>query len=246
MGGGHKEEVVMTEIDISLEKLLEVGAHFGHQTRRWNPKMAPFIYGEKQGVHIFDLVKTRQALLEALSAIQEAVKKGKIILFVGTKKQVKEKLQKVAEQTGYPYVTNRWLGGTLTNFDQLQKSIKKLAELKEKMQKGEYNQLTKRERLLKTRLIKKLEDKFGGISKLTKLPDLLIIIDTHKESGALTEALKKKIPVVGVVDSNADPTKVTWPIPMNDDATKALDFVLSLIEQAITDARKGKKFKSKK
>ncbi len=214
------------KVDVTLEELLAVGAHFGHQVRRWNPKMEEYIFGEKEGVHVFDLAKTREALLEALAVLQKAAKEGKVILFVGTKKQAKDKIKEVAEAADMPYVDLRWLGGTLTNFDQMRRSVKRLSEMKKKWQEGEYEKLTKKERLLIEREIAKMEKKFGGIAQMTTLPDLLVIIDTKREAGAVREAKMKGIETVGIVDTNADPTEVTHPVPMNDDATKAIEFVL--------------------
>ena len=226
-------------VKISLKKLLETGAHFGHQARRWNPKMKPFLYGTQEGVHIFDLTKTKKQLEEALEVLKKASKEGKKILFVGTKKQAKEKVKEVALATGSFYVNERWLGGTLTNFEQIGKSIKNLSEMKTKKEAGEYKHFTKKERLLIEREIARLERFFGGIAGLEELPELLVVIDTRREAGAVKEAQSNDILVIGVVDSNCDPTKVTYPIPMNDDATKAIEYVLSLMEEAILDGKKN-------
>ena len=190
---------------VSLEELLEAGAHFGHQSRRWNPKMAPYLYGVVEGIHIFDLPKTKAALEEALGALTEAASAGKVILLLGTKKQVKDKIIEVGQATDCPYVSERWLGGTLTNFEQMKRTI---------------------ERFL------------GGISSLKALPDVLFVVDTHKEKGAIKEAVKSKIETVGIVDSNADPMVVDYPIPMNDDASKALSYVLDLVKEAILEGKK--------
>ena len=225
-------------VKISLKELLEAGAHFGHQARRWNPKMAPYLYGAEEGVHVFDLVKTKEALEEALSFLAEAAKEGKVILILGTKKQAKEKTQEIARETGCPYVSERWLGGTLTNFDMIKRSLSKLTEMKTKMAAGEYNKFTKKERLLMEREIARLERFFGGMVTLEKTPDVLFIVDTHKESGAVKEARKSKVTVVGIVDSNADPTLIDYPIPMNDDAAKAVDYVLGLVKEAILEGKK--------
>ena len=226
-------------VKISLKKLLETGAHFGHQARRWNPKMKPFLYGTQEGVHIFDLTKTKKQLEEALEVLKKASKEGKKILFVGTKKQAKEKVKEVALATGSFYVNERWLGGTLTNFEQIGKSIKNLSEMKTKKEAGEYKHFTKKERLLIEREIARLERFFGGIAGLEELPELLVVIDTRREAGAVKEAQSNDISVIGVVDSNCDPTKVTYPIPMNDDAAKAIEYVLSLMEEAILDGKKN-------
>ena len=232
----------MTKINISLEELLEAGAHFGHHSRRWNPKMEPYLHGVKDGVHIFDLVKTREALLAALEVLRKASSEGKVILFVGAKKQAKEKVREVAKNVGQPYVVERWLGGTLTNFDQILKSIKNMADMKKKLEEGYYKDYTKKEKLLIKRQIEKDEKVFGGISEIKKVPDVMVVIDTHREAGAVKEARKLGIETIGVVDSNSDPYVVDWPIPMNDDGTRALELILDLLEKAIlAGKKKGKK-----
>lgn len=199
--------------------------------------MGQYLYGEEGGVHVFDLIKTKALLEEALEFLKNAAKEKKSILFVGCKKQAQEKTREVAEITGSSYFTERWLGGTLTNFDQIKKSIKKLADMKEKMTNGEYASFTKKERLLIDREIARLERYFGGISKLEKVPDILVVIDTHKEISAIREANSKGIKIVGIVDSNADPEVITYPIPMNDDASKAIEYVLDLMKEAILDGK---------
>lgn len=224
-------------IKVSAEELLERGAHFGHQSKRWNPKMGQYLYGEEGGVHVFDLIKTKKLLEEALEFLKNAAKEKKSILFVGCKKQAQEKTREVAEATDSSFFTERWLGGTLTNFDQIKKSIKKLADMKEKMTNGEYTSFTKKERLLIDREIARLERYFGGISKLEKVPDILVVIDTHKEESAIREANSKGIKIVGIVDSNADPEVIDYPIPMNDDASKAVEYVLDLMKEAILDGK---------
>ncbi len=228
-------------VTISLEELLEAGAHFGHQARRWNPKMAPYLYGVQEGVHIFDLTKTKEELERALEFLSQAQKEGKVVLFVGSKKQGREKTKEVAEAVGAPYINERWLGGTITNFNAIKKSIDKLADMKEKMAAGEYkDKYTKKEILLLDREIARLERFFGGMATLTKIPDALFVLDTKKESGAVFEAKKKGITVVGIVDSNADPEEVHYPIPMNDDATKAISYVLDLVKETMLTAPKVK------
>src|SRR3989344_2667755 len=221
-------------IDISLEKLLETGAHFGHQTKRWNPKMAPYIFGVKEGISIFDLVKTKKALEEALEVLVKAVSEGKLVLLVGTKSQVKEKLKEVAIALNTPFVDERWLGGTLTNFDQIKASVRKLSEMREARERGDYKEYTKKERLLIDREIEKLEKKVGGLAGLTRIPDIMFVVDTHKEDSAVREANRMGVEVVGITDSNADPALVDWPIPMNDDASAALKYVLDLVKEAMT------------
>jgi small subunit ribosomal protein S2 len=225
-------------VKVSAKELLDAGAHFGHQARRWNPKISPYIFGVQEKIHIFDLIKTKQKLEEALEIIKKAVSEGKVILLLGAKKQVKEKIIEVGKACGVPYVSERWLGGTFTNFDVIKISINKLADMKAKMAAGEYAVYTKKERLLLEREIERLERFFGGISSLKTLPDLLVIMDIHKEIGAVKEARKAGVATVGVVDSNADPTMVDYPIPMNDDAVKALSYVLDLIKEAILEGKK--------
>ncbi len=224
-------------IKVSAEKLLETGAHFGHQARRWNPKMEEYIYGAQDGVHVFDLIKTKQALEEALSVLTQVSKEGKVILFVGCKKQARDKTREVAQESGCPHITERWLGGTLSNFDQIKKSLMKMEDLKEKMASGEFAKYTKKERLLIDREIARLERFFGGIKDMKKIPDLLVVIDTHKETGAVKEAKMVGIEVVGIVDSNSDPSVVDYPIPMNDDATKAIEYVLELMKEAVLEGK---------
>ncbi len=228
-------------VKVDVKKLLETGAHFGHQARRWNPKMAPYIYGEQDGVHVFDLIKTKKALDEALQTLTDSVKKGKTILIVGTKKQAKDKVREIAQATGCFFVNERWLGGTLTNFEQIRKSCKKLTDMKKKMEAGEYKEFTKKERLLLEREIARLERFFGGVAGMEELPEMLVVVDTKKGTGAVKEAKAKNIEIVGIVDSNSDPTLIDYPIPMNDDATRALEYVLSLIRDAILEGKKTKK-----
>ncbi|HTK03346.1 MAG TPA: 30S ribosomal protein S2 [Alphaproteobacteria bacterium] len=227
----------MSKINISLEDLLEAGAHFGHQSRRWNPKMEEYIYGSENGVHIFDLTKTKPLLEEALEFITKSVKEGKTILLLGTKKQIKDKVAEVADEVGVPYVNERWLGGAVSNFSQMQKSIRKMEEMKSNMLEGNYNKFTKKERLLIEREITRLERFFGGIKTLTKVPDVIFIIDTKREAAAVREAKTGKVTMVGIVDSNSDPDAIDYPIPMNDDASKALEYVLGLFKQAVLNGK---------
>lgn len=222
-------------VKISLTDLLESGAHFGHQVKRWNPKVKDFVYGEQDGVHIFDLVKTEKALETALTEITKTIKENKTILLLATKKQAKDKALEIAQDTNISVVTDRWLGGTITNFAQIKKSIDLLADMKAKFESGYYAKYTKKERLLLEREKDRLERFFGGITNLKKMPDLLIVVDIRKEATAIREANRKNIPIVGIVDTNSDPNMVDFPIPMNDDATKALELVLEYIKQAIIE-----------
>ncbi len=227
----------MSNIKVSLDQLLESGAHFGHQTRRWNPKMAEFLYGQENGVHIFDLTKTKPLLEEALEFLKKCASEGKTILLLGTKKQIRDKLAEVAEKAGVPYVNERWLGGTISNFPQMKRSLKKLEEMKINMAEGAYKKYTKKERLLIDREIARLERFFGGVKNLTDVPQVLFVIDTKRESGAVREANTKKVEIVGIVDSNSDPDVIDYPIPMNDDASKALEYVLELVGAAIMEGK---------
>jgi small subunit ribosomal protein S2 len=229
---------------ISLEKLIQGGAHFGHQVRRWNPKMEEYLYGSQKNVHLFDLTKTKTCLENALTEIKKVTKEGKNILIVGTKKQIKDKVKDVANECGAFYVNERWLGGTLTNFEQIKKSTVRLEKMKESMATGVYEKYTKKEKLLLEREMRRLERYFSGIKEMDKIPDLLIIFDIRKEKGAVKEANFKGVETVAVVDTNCDPTLVDYPIPMNDDAKKALEYVLDLISEAIMEG-KGKIVKAK-
>lgn len=230
-------------IKVSAEELLKGGAHFGHQARRWNPKMKPYLYGIQDGVHVFDLIKTKKNLEEALELLEEKAGKGEKVLILGTKKQVKDKVKEVAEKVNCFYVNERWLGGTITNFDQIKISLTKMDEMKDKMKNREYDSFTKKERLLIDREIARLERFFGGLRGMDEIPDILFIIDTKREACAVKEAKDKNIETIGIVDSNSDPTHVDIAIPMNDDATKALDYVLTLVGEAIEKGKKGKKSK---
>lgn len=227
--------------DITLEELLEAGCHFGHQVRRWNPKMAQYIYGEREGIHIFDLAKTRAMLLEAYEAVRDVAAGGGVILFVGTKRQAQDLVVQTAKDVGMPYIAARWLGGTLTNFEQINRSIKKLKEMKGKRDSGEYKEYTKLERLLIDREIGKLERVLGGISDMGKVPDMMFIVDTHEEATAVREAQRMGIPVVGITDTNSDPTKIEYPIPANDDAVKSVSYLLEVIGQAVKDGKNSNK-----
>jgi small subunit ribosomal protein S2 len=225
-------------VKVSLEDLLNSGAHFGHQTKRWNPKMEEYLYGSDNGVHVFDLTKTKPLIEEALEFVSKSVKEGKTVLLLGTKKQIKDKVAEVGEELNIPYVNERWLGGTISNFPQMQRSLKKMEEMAANVTSGFYNKYTKKERLLIDREITRLERFFGGIKNLKGIPDVLFVIDTKREAGAVYEANAKKVTVVGIVDSNSDPDMIDYPIPMNDDASKALEYILELFKQAVTEGSK--------
>lgn len=218
---------------VTLEQLLEAGCHFGHQVKRWNPGMKKYIYGSRDGVHIFDLAQTKAGLDAACDFLAELTKEGKKVLFVGTKRQGKEMVQAEAMRVGQPYVVERWLGGMLTNFGQLQKSIRRLKELKDKREKGELKKYTKREQLEFDREIAKLEKFFGGLVDMAELPAAIFVVDTHKEEVAVREGRKMGIPIVGLVDTNGDPGLVDYVIATNDDAAKALDLMIKTVASAV-------------
>jgi small subunit ribosomal protein S2 len=220
--------------EFSMRQLLESGVHFGHHTRRWNPKMAPFIFGVRNGVHILDLEQTVPLLQQALQAVRDVVSGGGRVLFVGTKRQASDKIAEAAKRCGQYYVNHRWLGGMLSNWKTISNSIKRLKELEAKLA-DQNTGLTKKELLQMTRERDKLERALGGIKEMGGLPDILFIIDTNKEKLAVEEATKLNIPVVAILDSNSDPTGVTFPIPGNDDAIRAITMYCDLISGAVLD-----------
>jgi len=220
--------------DFSLRQLLEAGVHFGHQTHRWNPRMAPYIYGDRNGIHILDLTQTVDLLEQALVAVRETVSKGGSILFVGTKRQAQRPIAEAAERCAQYYMNHRWLGGTLTNWQTVSNSIKRLNEIDEAMQNG-IEGLTKKERLGMERDQAKLQASLGGIREMGGLPDLVFVIDVNKEDLAIAEANKLGIPVVAVVDSNCSPAGVDYVIPGNDDAARAISLYCDLISRAALD-----------
>lgn len=219
----------------TMRQLLEAGVHFGHHTRRWNPKMAPFIFGVRNGVHIIDLEQTVPMLYRGMQAVRDVTAGGGRVLFVGTKRAAQEKIAEAAKRSGQYYVNHRWLGGMLTNWKTISQSIKRLKEMDEQLAAGEQSGRTKKELLNMTRERDKLERALGGIRDMGGLPDLLFIIDTNKESLAIQEANKLGIPVVAVVDSNSDPDGITFAIPGNDDALRAIDTYCDLIAGAVLD-----------
>lgn len=221
-----------------IEELLKAGTHFGHRTNRWHPKMKPFIFTSKNGIYILDLNKTLEKLQEALDFIKQLLSEGKSVLFVGTKPQVKAPLKKMAEETGQPYIVGKWLGGYLTNFSIVKRSIKKYTDLTEKKAAGKLDKYTKKEQLDFDREIKKLELRVGGLVNLNKLPDALFVWDIKEEATAVAEARKKNIPIIGICDTNVNPELVTYPIPANDDATKTIALILEAIKGAILEAKK--------
>ncbi|MCJ7599628.1 MAG: 30S ribosomal protein S2 [Methyloceanibacter sp.] len=220
--------------NVTMRQLLEAGVHFGHQTHRWNPKMAPFIYGSRNNIHIIDLTQTVPLLHQALLAVSDVVAKGGRVLFVGTKRQASEAVADAAKSCAQYYVNHRWLGGTLTNWRTISNSIKRLKTIEELLT-GDHHGLTKKELLQLTREKDKLERSLGGIKDMGAVPDLMFVIDTNKESIAVAEARKLHMPVVAVVDSNCDPEGISHPIPGNDDAGRAITLYCDLIARAAID-----------
>jgi small subunit ribosomal protein S2 len=218
----------------TIRQLLEAGVHFGHHTRRWNPKMAPYIFGVRNGIHIIDLEQTAPMLHQGLVALRDAVAAGGRVLLVGTKRQAQEAIAEAAKRCGQYYVNYRWLGGMLTNFKTISNSIKRLRELEERIQ-AEESGLTKRELLQLTRDRDKLERALGGIKEMGGLPDILFVIDTNKEAIAVREANTLRIPVVAILDSNSDPAGIAYPVPGNDDAMRAIHLYCDLVAGAILD-----------
>ncbi len=220
----------------SMRQLIEAGAHFGHNTRRWNPKMKPFLYGVRDGVHIIDLQQSVPMLSRALQAIHDVTAGGGRVLFVGTKRQAQEIVKEYAERCGQYYVNHRWLGGTLTNWKTVSNSIKRLKDLEERMaNEQQLAGLTKKEQLMGARDLEKLNRSLGGIKDMGGLPDILFVIDTNKEAIAVAEAKVLNIPVVAVLDSNSDPAGITYPIPGNDDAIRAIKLYCELVANTVLD-----------
>ena len=226
---------------ITQQDLLDAGVHFGHLTRKWNPRMAPYIFMEQNGIHILDLKKTEAKLEEARNAIRNIVKSGRKVLFVATKKQAKEIITEIAQGSTIPYVTERWLGGMLTNFATVRKSIKRMQNINKMMTDGTFENINKKERLMFTREKAKLERMLGGIEEMSKLPGALFIVDIKREHIAVAEAKRLGIPTFGIVDTNSDPTTVDYPIPANDDASKSIYLIAREIADAINEAQQERR-----
>jgi small subunit ribosomal protein S2 len=222
---------------VSIKQLLEAGVHFGHQTRRWNPKMARYIFGERNGIYIIDLQKTHKKLGEALDYVKDLAAKKGTILFVGTKKQAQEPVQEAAQRCGMPFVNQRWLGGMLTNFATVRKSLQRYQQLKRQKEDGSLATLPKEEIARKERDLVKLTKALSGFESLRGLPDAIFIIDTKKERNAVAEAKRLQIPLVALVDTNCDPEEVDYPIPSNDDAIRTLKLMTTLLADAVIEGR---------
>ncbi|MBM4464108.1 MAG: 30S ribosomal protein S2 [Chloroflexi bacterium] len=222
---------------ISMKALLETGVHFGHRTGRWNPKMKPYIYTERNGIHIIDLQQTITALDKSYNAVRDTVSEGGIVLFVGTKRQAQESLIEQAQRCGMPYVNQRWLGGTLTNWRTIRQRIDYLSNLEERQQRGDFERLTKKEALQLQQEIAKLNQRLGGIKDMRHLPDVLFVTDVRREATAVKEANKLGIPIVAMVDTNCDPDHIDYVIPANDDAIRALKLVTTKIADAVIEGQ---------
>lgn len=224
--------------DITLLEMLKKGVHFGHKESRWHPKMRPYVYTVRQGIHIINLEKTAELLRLAYDFIKDQASQGKVIMFVGTKRQAQKLIVDAATRVGMPYVTERWLGGTLTNFVTISKLIKKLKEYRKAKETGDLEKYTKKEKLKFEKESEKLERLIGGIENLAKLPDVIFIADIKQDPIVVQEAQKMNIPRVAIVDSNANPDLVDYPIPANDDAVMSLDFLITLMVEAIEEGKK--------
>ena len=224
-----------------VKELLDAGVHFGHLTRKWNPNMAPYIYMERNGIHIISLYKTVAKIEEASEALAKIASSGRKILFVATKKQAKDIVSECAKKVNMPYITERWPGGMLTNFITIRKAVKKMAAIDRMKKDGTFETLSKKEKLQVDRLRSKLEKNLGSISDMTRLPGALFVVDIKREHIAIKEAQKLKIPIFAMVDTNSDPREVNYVIPANDDATKSIDKILSLVVDAIGDGLKERK-----
>lgn len=224
-------------VNISMKAMLEAGVHFGHQTRRWNPKMARYIFGERNNIHIIDLQKTVKELKKAYAYVRDQAAEGRVILFVGTKKQAQELLQAEAARCGSPYVSEKWLGGTLTNFATLRKSIQRLDELERWEQDGVFRLLSKKEVSRLSKEMLRLRKLLTGIRTLSKLPDLVFLVDPVEESLAVSESRRLNIPIVAVCDTNCDPDLIDYPIPGNDDAARSIKLFCALVADAVLEGR---------
>ncbi len=225
----------------NFDELLQAGAHFGHLKRKWNPAMAPYIFMERNGIHIIDLNKTVLKIEEAAEALKNIAKSGRKILFVGTKKQAQDAIASRAKEIGMPYITERWAGGMLTNFPTIRKAVKKMSQIDKMMNDGTFSNISKRERLQITRQREKLEKNLGSIADLTRLPSALFVVDVMRENIAVREAQRLGIPVFGIVDTNSNPNDIDFVIPANDDATKAIELILDAVCGAIREGLEERK-----
>ena len=237
-----REELKMAVV--AMKQLLEAGVHFGHQTRRWDPKMAEYIFQARNGIHIIDLQKTSKKLDEAYSFVKEQAEEGKTVLFVGTKKQAQECMKEAAIKCGMFYVDQRWLGGMLTNFETIRARVQRLKDLETMAEDGTFDVLPKKEVILLKKEMEKLERNLGGIKEMDKLPGVIFLVDPKKERIAILEARKLGIPVVGLVDTNCNPEELDYPIPGNDDAIRAVKLIADVIANAVIEGKQGESFEA--
>src|SRR6266513_1845496 len=223
-----------------MKLLLESGVHFGHQTRRWNPKMRPFIFTERNGIHILDLQQTVRRLDEATDWVKELVADGGTLLFVGTKKQAQEGIAEEATRAGMPYVNQRWLGGTLTNFQTILTRLRRMEDLERRKEAGEFETLPKKEAIRLDDELEKLQRMLGGLRKTYRVPDMVFVVDPHREIIAVAEANRLKLPIIAMVDTNCNPQLIDWPIPSNDDAIRAVRLIAGKVADAIVEGREAR------
>ena len=229
---------------VAMKQLLEAGVHFGHQTRRWDPKMAEYIFQARNGIHIIDLQKTSKKLDEAYAFLKEQAEEGKTVLFVGTKKQAQECVKEAAEKSGMYYIDQRWLGGMLTNFDTIRTRVQRLKDLEKMQEDGTFDVLPKKEVILLKKEMEKLERNLGGIKEMEEIPGVIFLVDPKKEHIAILEAKKLGIPVIGLVDTNCNPEEVDYAIPGNDDAIRAVKLITDVMANAIIEGRQGESFEA--
>ena len=233
----------------SHKQLLDAGCHFGHMKRKWNPKMSPYIFMERKGIHVIDLNRTIEGLETAGRALRQMAKSGKKIMFVGTKKQARDIMSSSAQSLGMPFVTDRWLGGMMTNFPTIRKSIRKMQRIQTMLNDGSFDNITKKERLTMSRTHSKLNRVFGGMSQLNRLPNCLLVLDVNHEHLAVAEATRLGIKTIGIIDTNSDPSKVDFAIPANDDASKSIqiivEYLTAAIKEGLDERNKNKEEKSK-
>ncbi len=234
----------MTVVSVSMKELLEAGVHFGHQTKRWNPKMKEFIYGQRNGIYIIDLQKTIKVFKDALQFVKTLSENGKDVLFVGTKKQAQDIVRDAALKSESSYVNQRWLGGLLTNFKVIRGSIEKLIELEEMREDGRWDLMTKKEQSKLEKVYRKLSKNLGGIKNLHGTPGAMFVIDSSKEEIAISEGQKMNLPIIAIVDTNGDPENLTYPIPGNDDAVRAIELFAGKMAEAILEGKKSRLEKS--
>ena len=227
---------------VAMKQLLEAGVHFGHQTRRWDPKMAEYIFQARNGIHIIDLQKTSKKIDEAYAFLKEQAEEGKTVLFVGTKKQAQECVKEAAEKSGMYYVDQRWLGGMLTNFDTIRTRVQRLKDLEKMQEDGTFEVLPKKEVILLKKEMEKLERNLGGIKDMEEIPGVIFLVDPKKEHIAVLEAKKLGIPVIGLVDTNCNPEEVDYAIPGNDDAIRAVKLITDVMANAIIEGKQGESF----